>query len=351
MAVSTPDAMEPPDMMVIADTAPPPPDAAPAKLALVPLGYDFGNVEVSTASALVDFTVTNTGDVPSDVPTVQISAEFYVLNSTCTGPIDPQASCVLTLKLFPSSAGPKSGNLVVSATPGTTVSSALSGYGVTAPALEISPASRDFGNVAPGQASAEFTFTVKNTGGVASGVPTASVIGTNPASFVVSTDGCKKALASGDSCSIGVTFHAPTAGIGVKTAQLDVTANRGGTASATLRGNSSWVDVTPVSHDYGAVMVNATSPPSFAFTVKHLGGANDPQVFLLGSIGGRNQAVFGVDTTNCTNGLRGGYTCKVTVTFRPDTTGAKDATIEVAAHDASGLPAGSGQAALTGTGS
>ncbi|HYC81872.1 MAG TPA: hypothetical protein VEB65_08800 [Solirubrobacterales bacterium] len=119
--------------------------------------------------------------------------------------------------------------------------------------LAIDPASFDFGAVAHGGFGAcvadpdpdcpTHAFTVTNTGGATSGVPTASILEIHnpeiggPAAFAVTANTCTAPLAPGASCSLTVKF-APNSNAGDEmfSSRLDVTASPGSTASSLLSG-------------------------------------------------------------------------------------------------------------------
>jgi hypothetical protein len=110
--------------------------------------------------------------------------------------------------------------------------------------LAINPASFDYGTVAHGGKSGSTqAFTVTNSGGATSGVPTASIVelhnseSEKHAAFQITVNTCTAALAPGASCSLSVKF-APVSNAGDQmfSSRLDVTASPGSTASSVLSG-------------------------------------------------------------------------------------------------------------------
>ena len=153
----TPVAPVPPPVTPPPATPPAPPVTPPVTppatttLGIDPVSFDFGSVQHGGACApdpdpdcpTHAFTVTNTGAAASGVPTASItelhnpliggSAAYTIVANTCTAALAPGASCSITVKFAPSSnAGDQmySSRLDVTASPGSTVSSALSGEGV-----------------------------------------------------------------------------------------------------------------------------------------------------------------------------------------------------------------------------
>lgn len=122
--------------------------------------------------------------------------------------------------------------------------------------LAINPTSFDFGTAEhggfpgcgadPDPNCPTQAFTVTNTGGATSGVPTASIVETHnpeiggPAAFKITASTCTAALAPGASCSLTVKF-APNSNAGDQTfsSRLDVTASPGSPVSSALSGMSS----------------------------------------------------------------------------------------------------------------
>jgi hypothetical protein len=102
--------------------------------------------------------------------------------------------------------------------------------------LGISPTSQDFGIPVPGD-HIKRSFVVANMGGSLSGVPSASISGTDTSSYSISSNGCTTTLPVAANCSIEVELT--SSGLGVKTATLTVSANPGGTVAASMTGQVS----------------------------------------------------------------------------------------------------------------
>jgi hypothetical protein len=369
-AVSYPDspppppdaAAPPPDMEIVSldamvieeDAAPPPPDMASspdtsaAKLILSPTGTDFGDVEVNTSSAGVDFIVTNVGDLPSGVPTAQVPSDYAVESSTCTAPVAPQGNCVVRVHMTPTQTGPRGGSLIVSAAPGGTTTAALMGNGAFAAKLDLQPQLQPFGNVAPGQTSLPYTLILHNAGGLKSGTPSLVVQPTN-SPFTITNNLCAAPLDPGGSCQVTMTFTAPTT-VGPSSAQLQAFASPGGNASAMLVANSTFVEVTPRNFDFGDVST-VSAMKGQDFTVWHLGPAGSPMLSVMSMINGTNPTDFTITSTTCANGLSPGNTCTISITFQPRTIGPKSVILDLAAHDlAAGTAEGTDKAPLNGNG-
>jgi hypothetical protein len=324
--------------------------ASAASVRLLPGSQDFGTVVTGSSSSTVDFTLTNTGGVPTGTISHTFggadAAEFSVTSSTCAGaPLAGGASCTITVRFNAASAGAKTATLDV--TDGTlTASATLSANGVAPGAIVIEPSTRDYGNSSIGVATGATTFTVRNTGGAATGVLTVAVAGTNPADFpiVAGGDGCSGAtLAAMGTCTIAVQFN-PTAA-GARAATLRVQGTPGGTATSALTGtgeSAAAIEVTPTAADFGSVATGSSSS-LVSFTVRNTGGASTgvPTVAITGV----QATQFTVVSNGCTASIAGGATCTVTVRFSPTTTGAKTARLDVSA-----TPGGTDSSDLSGTG-
>jgi hypothetical protein len=352
MAPPPPDAAMPMfDAAVIAqDAAPLMPDASAAKLSISPPMADFGTVQVGTPSAVVDFTVTNVGDLPSGVPSVAVPSDYVVEANTCTAALAGKDLCVVRVKMLPAGPGPRGGNLIVTAAPGGQVSAGLMGTGADAARLDVQPKMQAFGSVAPGQNSAPFTFTVKNVGGLKSGIPSLALSPTS-APFTITQNFCTSQLDPGGTCQIAVAFNAPST-TGQVSGQLVASASPGGNAAADLFGNSTYVEITPNAYDFGDTATGTGANMKVKdFTVWHLGPAGTSTLFISNMLNGADARDFTVTNDTCgANGLQPGGSCTISVAFTPATLGAHSGTLDIAAHLATGAPQGTDKAKLSGNG-
>jgi hypothetical protein len=324
--------------------------AAAASLRLLPTSQDFGTVVTGSSSSEVTFTLTNPGGVPTGTISHTFgganAAEFSVRASTCAGaPLAGGANCTIVVRFNAASAGAKVATLDV--TDGTlNASSSLTATGAAPGAIVIEPSTRDFGSSAIGVATGGTAFTVRNTGGSATGELTVALAGTNPADFPVieGGDGCSGAtLPAAGSCTIAVQFRPGASG--ARSATLRVQGTPGGTATAALSGNgesAAAIEVTPTAADFGSVATGSNSS-NVAFTVRNTGGAASgiPSVALTGV----QATQFNIVSNGCTASLPGGGTCTITARFSPTGTGARTARLEVSAS-----PGGSDASDLSGNG-
>lgn len=321
---------------------------APAALSFSPSSFDFGVTFTNVASPPHAFTLTNTGDQTSAVPTISFTgtnaADFKVTANTCAAGLAGGASCTVTVADTPLAGGAaRSGNLVATGSPGGSASSSLTSTTHVSAALQISPSTYDFGSVTGGV----HQFTISVVGGDIGAVLLAfSITGTNAGDFsVVDPNVCSSQVPPGGSCIISVAFS-PTA-LGSRSATLTATSPSATSVSATLSGTSvtpANLSISPTSFDFGTVTVSQTSAQK-VFTVSNSGQASSGNLFV--GLSGNSAGDFNVVTTTC-NGvsLGQGQSCTVTVTFGPTATGSRSATLSVDL----GKPGSGPTASLGGTG-
>jgi hypothetical protein len=319
---------------------------------------NFGNVVVNTTSADSTLTITNTGTVTTSAISDSIggtnASQFGITtaNDKCSGQtLAANASCTIALHFSPTSTGLQSAALTVTAATGGTVAASLSGTGISNAALSINPNFQSFGSIPLTQTSSAVTFTVTNTGGVATGALGAATLGgTNSAEFTVAGDGCHTQVLQApgqgtNTCTITVTFT-PTA-TGVQTATLSVSGTPGGMATANLQGTgvpAANISISPTTEVFPNEPVG-TSSPAVTFTVTNATGAVSTGTLttaLSGADASQFQIVAG--SNGCQGAtLAGGASCTISVTFSPTAAGNLAASLSV-----SGSPGGSTSAALSG---
>src|SRR5262249_53375070 len=137
--------------------------------------------------------------------------QFRLLHNACLAMALPaNATCSLDVEFRPTMRAAQSATLTITADPGGTGTSSLSGIGLAQAALAGDASTFAFGTVDVTQASLAQTLTVTNKGDVPSGALSTTIDG-DAGDFTV-TNGCPTSpLAPGASCTIGVVF-APASG-------------------------------------------------------------------------------------------------------------------------------------------
>ena len=328
--------------------------ASPAAFTVTPASHDFGSLTVGTTSSAQSFTVTNTGGLPSAVPSIGVTgtnASDFSVTSGCTAAVAPGKTCSFTAKFTPSVAmaeGPATAT--VSASGATSGSTALTGTGLAQAAISISPMSQPWGAYAWGTISSDVAFTVTNNGGTATGALAVSITGSDAGQFALgsgSTCSGAQLAASGGTCVVYAHFAPASPATGTVQASLTVAGTPGGTVPAALSGDAeppASIAFGQGTYPLGPTPVGMPSSP-VTLTIVNSGGVPSG---IPGppSITGPNASDFAVVMNNCTAAIAPmGTGCTMSVVFTPQTTSNEQATITVAAS-----PGGTAQATLSGTG-
>ena len=294
-----------------------------------------GTLSTTTAS----FTVQNSGASPTTALTVATSDPQFVATGCSGMTLAAGATCSITVKFTPASAGTQNASLSVSATTGGTDTASLVGVGLKPAALAISPTSMT--SFTKGSTA---TFTITNSGDVASSaLATATLSGTNAASFTIMSDGCKGNTVgpAPASCAIVVKF-APTT-TGTQSATLATSATTGGNLSASLGGpglNPPSLQIAPTHYTFATTARLSTSGPSTTFTVTNNGDVT-ANVFPAAALGG-NATSFKL-TDSCQGvALGGNMSCSVGVQFQPQISGTNSATLSFSGTTLSSTLSGTG---------
>ena len=300
-------------------------------LSIDPATRNFGSIQVNAPSAVSMFTVTNNGTTATENLAVTIGGENpgdYTRTTTCVAALAPKATCTVSVTFTPTAAGGRPAELVV-ASANNRITAGLSGIGVRAALLSLTPAAQLFGSTALGASGSPITFTVRNAGGVDTSTMTFTKTGANAADFVVSQNNCAGTLAAGASCTLQIVFS-PGA-LGAREATISVTATTGGTSEGSLSGTgiaAGSIQVNPSAWVAGSVALSGMLDQ--VFTVTNPGQV--PTSTVTVSIGGANASDFTKLSDSC-NGMTisPGVPCTIALRFRPGAIGARAASLTVGA--------------------
>jgi hypothetical protein len=209
-------------------------------------------------------------------------------------------------------------------------------------AYTVSPTSLPFGSQFLFETSAAQLVTVTNTGSSPLPITSIAFTGPNPGQFKKTTT-CGSSLAVSANCTVSVSFKPTTTG--AKNETLDVNAGGGaGTKTVALTGTGAAAPYTLSSRSltFGSQTVGTTSAAQ-SVTMTNTGSAAVPIKSI--AITGSNHTEF-TRTKTCGASLAVGASCTINVSFKPATTGAKKATLNVNAGSGDGTQT----VALTGTG-
>jgi hypothetical protein len=283
-----------------------------------PPSADFGSVvKGASSSTPTVITVTNRGVATSLSPSA--TGPFAITGTTCgtLGAAGTAAgTCTISLSFTPTAVGPASGTLIVTTTG---VSVTLTGTGV-APGSFIVTDKVDLGQV---------LVNAKATGAVTVSATTA-VTGLSCALSGAditadATKVCPATLAAGATCTVGFTFQSATAGSKNDAVVCSAT---GVTQTTTIVADV----VTPASLAFQPPATVAVSAPvgsagsPVSFTLVNSGGAASGALTVTPS--GADAAQFVIDN-QCVLPLTALNFCKINVTFKPTTAGAKVLTLTV----------------------
>lgn len=200
-------------------------------LAASPDSLAFADQLTGSTSAPRAVTVTNTGNYPVNVSSVNASAEFPQSND-CTR-IAPGGSCSVSVTFRPTVSGARTGALtLVSDASNPSLQVALSGRGtfIPAPVIRLSATSLAFGNRLTGVASSPQEVTLSNVGSADLAIGGFVIKGE-----FTQTNNCPALVSPGASCRINVNFAASVPGD--RTGTLQVSSNAAsGNASVDLTG-------------------------------------------------------------------------------------------------------------------
>jgi hypothetical protein len=202
------------------------------------------------------------------------------------------------------------------------------GVSLVPAAITLSPSGTvTYPDTTSGQASSR-TFTVTNTGEVATAAtPSPALGGADPSQFAIVRNMCTAPLAGGASCTFDVEFR-PT-GAGVRSASLTVTAGGGLMASATLTGTGlapALLGISPSAlqtcpdHFAGTDVFSCVS-----WTITNGGGSTAPLTSMITS----DYRVAAASTCVSSPNLAAGGMCTVIAEHTPTDVGADNGTVTV----------------------
>ncbi|MCC6997269.1 MAG: choice-of-anchor D domain-containing protein [Deltaproteobacteria bacterium] len=307
---------------------------AAANFVWSPAGQDFGGVTVGSLSSAT-LTLSNAGGVASAAPAISIggshAADFTIVTSGCTAALSPGGNCQVVVRFSPGVAGLRMATLTATATAGGTANAPLMGNGQTPGALDIDPATHDFGSILQGTAAPTRVFTITNTGQSPTTALSLRFTGSAASEMSLSADTCTGvSLPAAAFCTVTVQFLPPTAGS--KTAGLEASASTGGVATAALSGRGlspARFRLLPSPHTFASTLLDQTSATQ-DFTLSNIGevATTAPTV----SLGGVHATDFEQTSNGCTAALMPADSCVIRVRFHPTSSnGQRSASLNVSA--------------------
>jgi hypothetical protein len=304
---------------------------------LSPTTLVFSNQPISVPSAAQDVTLKNTGAGTLTIGSIAASGDFQETNN-CGSNLASGSTCTVAVTFTPTAAGTRTGTLIFTDNgPGSPQSIALSGTGIDAPLVTLSPLNLTFGSVNVSSSSAPQSVTLTNTGTAALSITSISLTSGSP-NFSESNT-CPASLAIGANCTIAVTFTPTTPGA------------LGGTVTISDNTYNTPQSISLSGTGVGPEAVLSTG--SLTFATQNLGTTSAAQIVTLYNEGTSTLTGIGISltgdfaqTNTCSTTLAAGSNCSISVTFTPTATGTRTGTLSVA-DSAPGSPQ---TVSLTGTG-
>ena len=277
------------------------------------------------------FTLTNTGTATLNISSITASGDFAISSKTCGATVATGARCAVSVTFTPTAKGTRNGSLTFTddASPGPQVVSLVG----TGTAVKLTPTSLKFGTVTVGTTSPQQTITVTNVSAATVTFTSIGIVGLNPGDFPITADTCGATLAGGANCAVGISFK--PLGTGTRKASLKLADDGGGSPQLlNINGTGTIVSVFPSSLSFGTVTVG-TSSAARSVTVRNTGSVS--LSFTGFSILGTGAGNFLIFSNTCASTLAAGASCVVKIEFKPITTGAHSATLNIS-DDGGGSP-------------
>ena len=286
-------------------------------VSLSPTSLTFAAQAVGTSSSAQSVSLSNTGSATLSITSITVSGDFSQTN-TCGTSLAASASCTLSVTFKPTATGTRTGVVTITdnASPATQTVS-LTGTGVDAPVVSLSPASLTFPAQQVGTSSKAQLVTLKNTGSATLRITRITVSGdfsqTNP---------CGSSVAVGASCTLSVTFK-PTAA-GTRTGAVTITDNATpSTQTISLTGT-------------GTAPVVSLSPTSLTFPAQKVGTSSSAQSVTLRNTGNASLTITSIkasgnfsQTNTCGASVAASASCTISVTFKPTATGTRTGAVTI----------------------
>ncbi|PYX98264.1 MAG: hypothetical protein DMG71_00810 [Acidobacteria bacterium] len=226
-------------------------------VSLSPSTLSFANQQANTTSAPQTMTLTNTGTAVLSITGIATTGDYSQSNN-CSTSVAAGTSYAINVIFAPIAAGTRTGSLVITdnAT-GNPQSVPLSGTGLAATTVNLSPTSLTFGNQSAGTTSPSQSVMLTNSGSNALNIASIASSGD-----FAQTNNCGTSVAPSANCTINVSFT-PTAS-GTRTGTLSFTDNGASspqTVSLTGVGVAAAVSFTPGSLSFQGQLVGTTGTP------------------------------------------------------------------------------------------
>lgn len=278
---------------------------------LNPASLTFSAQDVGAASSPQSVTLQNTGSGPLTISSLSLTganaADFSQKNNCPAGPAATLAaglSCTIDVTFDPAATGSRAASLTISddAAP-SPQSVALSGTG-TAPAVQFSALSVQFGATLVGTSAGSTPVQVSNSGNAPLLITQVGFTGADANDFRASGScvGASVSIAPGSTCEIDVNFK-PTA-VGMRSAVLSVADNAAGSPqqAVQLSGTATDFELVPVAGGSTSAIIDAGQTANFNLQVASVNGfAGAPSLSCTSSIPAATCSVMPAQVTVASN--------------------------------------------------
>ncbi len=284
-----------------------------------PASLSFSDEQRGSSSDPLTITLTNQGGIALLPKSVAVDGDFAESDNCVGASVDTNGSCRIQVRFSPTWTGARTGQLTISANlQNGDITVPLSGTGTPPPAVNLQPASIDFGSVLKGETSDSEQVTVENDNDVAIPITSLTVMGP----FAIVTNACgTTSIAAKTDCAIRLAFT-PTA-VG-PTRGLLTLIDLAGTQTVQLfgTGTSPAEDtLSPASLTFPGTIIGATSA---AQPIALTNGGGNPLTSVAISVSGPFQ-----QTNNCTTQVAAGAYCSINVTYLASKAGAESGKLTV----------------------
>ena len=302
----------------------------PTTVSLSATSLNFGSETVGVSTGSQSVTMTNTGTAALSITSLALTganASSFVFANTCGTSLAAGANCSIHGHFAPTTTGALTAAITItSSATGSPQAISLSGTGTGTggSSLTMSPTSLTFGSTNIGSTSPGQVVTISNPTAAAITLTGISFSGANPTDYVV-VDNCVATLPASGSCTAMVSL-VPLA-TGTLTSALNFTSSAGN-ASTTLTGTGIATAALTYSTTSLAFPTTTHGTQSLASIVTVTNSGTTTATFGFVGIGGTYAPDF-YQLNSCGTSLAVGATCKFYIIFRPATTGAYSATLEL----------------------
>ena len=290
----------------------------------------FASQTVGTSSGTQTVTLSNSGTAALNISNLSLggsNATDFTFTTTCQSVLATSASCSITVTFKPLLSGTRTASISVvdsAQTSPQTLTMTGTGVGGAAPALNV--AQLQFGSQVLTTAATGQTVTLANGGTSTLSIYGVALSGVNAADFWLKATTCGTTLAASASCNITVQFL-PTA-LGTRSAALLVSNSSGNASlSAALSGTGIMpaLSVSPATPTFTAQNVGVSGSP---VSIAVANSVNYPIAIASIVLSGTNVADFRLSSNSCTATITA-TSCTLGITFTPQATGARVATLTI----------------------